>query len=207
MRNSLEFIKTTAIGGLLVILPLAIILFVAGQILFVIYSTSYAVIEFEHMPAFVKNNPLLVVAGAFGLVVGACFLTGLVVQTTLGQYLRRIFKDRVIDRIPVIRAVTRITERFAGVDGGDDEFVPVEVDVYGDGIAVIGLLVERLPDDRCAVFVPTSPVTTVGNVLIVSPDKMRLLDAGISDAISAVSQWGVDTTRMYAGAGRNPELN
>jgi hypothetical protein len=36
---------------------------------------------------------------------------------------------------------------------------------------------------------------------------MRLLDAGISDAISAVSQWGVDTARIYAGAERNAELN
>ncbi len=196
MKSTLKFIKTTAIGGLLVILPLVVILFVVGQVLFAIYSTSYAIVEFEHMPAFIKNNPLLVVAGAFGMIVGACFVTGLLVQTSLGQYLKRNFKEKVIDRIPVIRAVTKITERFAGVDG--DEFVPVEVSAFGDGIAVIGLLVEHLPDGRCAVFVPTSPVTTVGNVLIVPPDRLRHLDAGISDAISAISQWGVDTVRIYS---------
>ena len=78
-----------------------------------------------------------------------------------------------------------------------DEFAPVEIAAYGDDIAVIGFMVERLPDGRCAVFVPTSPVTTVGNVLIVAPEKVRYLDSGISDAITAVSQWGVEAARLY----------
>ena len=64
---------------------------------------------------------------------------------------------------------------------------------------VLGVLVEKLPDGRCAVFVPASPVTTVGNVLIVAPEKVRYLEAGISDAITAVSQWGVDSASLYAG--------
>jgi hypothetical protein len=121
---------------------------------------------------------------------------------------RTLIRDKRGEPVPEqLRGAFVESPRREGVDGGNDDFVPVEVDDYGEGIAVIGLLVERLPDGRCAVFIPTSPVTTVGNVLIVSPDKMRLLDAGISDAISAVSQWGVDTTRIYAGAERHAELN
>ena len=203
MRRSLEFIKTTAIGGLLVIIPLAVILFVVGQILFLIYSTSLAVIESEHTPVFVQDKPILVVASAFGLLVGACFVTGLFVQTSLGQYFKRFFRENLLDRIPVIRAIARITERFAGVDG--DDFAPVEVDAWGDGVAVVGFMVERLADGRYAVFIPTSPVTTVGNVLIVAPEKVRFLDAGISDAITAVSQWGVETAKLYDSKARDSE--
>lgn len=197
MRRTVNFVKTTAIGGLVVILPLAVILFVTGEILLTLYSASLSIIESERTPGIVRDNPVLVIASGLGILLGACFVTGLVVQTRLGQYLRDWFKEKVVNRIPVIRAVTRITERFAGVEGED--FAPVEIDVHDDGIALLGFLVERLPDDRCAVFVPTSPVTTVGNVLIVAPDKLRYIDANISDAVTAISQWGVESTRLYGG--------
>ena len=103
--------------------------------------------------------------------------------------------QKVVNRIPVIRAVQQIAERFAGIDGED--FAPVEIEVHGEGIAILGVLVERLPDGRCAVFVPASPVTTVGNVLVVAEEKVRFLDASISDAMAAVSQWGLESNRLY----------
>ena len=197
VKRTVNFVKTTAIGGLLVILPAAIILFVAGEILFTLYTASLGILESEHTPELVQENPFLVIATGTGLVVGLCFMTGLVVRTRLGEYLKRAFNEKIIGRIPVIRAIQRISERFAGIEG--EEFTPVEVEAHGEGVAILGILVEKLPDGRCAVFVPASPVTTVGNVLIVAPNKIRYLDATIGDAIAAVSQWGVDAARLYAG--------
>lgn len=195
VKRALNFVKTTAIGGLLVILPLAVILFVAGEVLFTLYSASLGLIESERTPGFVRDNPVLVIVSGAGVLLGACFVTGLIVQTRLGRYMKEGFKEKIVNRIPVFRAVTRITERFAGIDGED--FAPVEVDIHADGIAVLGFLVERLPDGRAAVFVPASPVTTVGNVLIVAPRKLRYIEANISDAVTAVSQWGVEARRLY----------
>lgn len=197
LKRTVNFVKTTAIGGLLVILPVAIIVFVTGELLFTLYSASLSILGSEHTPELVQEHPLLVIASGLGTLVGICFMTGLFVQTQLGKYLKQWFKEKVVNRIPVIRAIQRIGERFAGIEGED--FAPVEVEAHGEGVGILGVLVEKLPDGRCAVFVPASPVTTVGNVLIVAPEKVRYLEAGISDAIAAISQWGVDSARLYAG--------
>ena len=197
VKRTANFVKTTAFGGLLVILPVMIILYVLGEVLLTLYTFSLGILESEHTPDLVQEHPVIVIAAGIGTILGLCFFTGLAVKTRLGNYLKRSFNEKVINRIPVIRAVQRITERFAGVEGED--FAPVEVEAHGEGVGLLGILVERLPDGRCAVFVPTSPVTTVGNVLIVAPEKMRFLDASIGDTMGAVSQWGVDAARLYAG--------
>ncbi len=202
VKRTVNFVKTTAIGGLLVLLPLAIILYVVGELLFTLYTVSLGIIEAEPTPQFVKENPFLVIAAGVGALIGFCFLTGLVVKTRLGNYLKHSFKEKVVNRIPVIRAVQRIAERFAGIEGED--FAPVEVEVQEEGIAILGVLVERLPDGRCAVFVPASHVTTVGNVLIVAAEKVRFLDASISDAMAAVSQWGMESERLYGEKAAGP---
>jgi uncharacterized membrane protein len=197
LKRTASFVKTTAIGGLLVILPIVVIVYVLGEVLFTLYTISLAIIESEHTPDIVQEHPLVVIITGLGIVLSLCFTTGLIVKTRLGDYLKRSFNKNVVDRIPIIRAIQRVTERFAGIDG--EEFAPVEVEAHGEGVALLGILVERLPDGRCAVFVPTSPITTVGNVLIVPPEKMRFLDASIGDTMGAVSQWGVDAARLYAG--------
>ena len=203
VKRTANFVKTTAIGGLLVILPVLIIMYVLGEVLFTLYSVSLAILESEHTPDLVQEHPVIVIAAGLGSLLGLCFVTGLAVKTRAGDYLKRAFNRNIIDRIPVIRAVQRISERFAGIEGED--FAPVEVEAYREGVALLGVLVERLPDGRCAVFVPTSPVTTVGNVLIVNSEKVCVLDATIGDTLGAVSQWGVDSERLYGGEAKESE--
>ena len=199
VRRSLEFLRTTAIGGLLVIVPVAVVLFVLGQLLFGLYGLWLELIGSEHLPGVVAERPVFVMLLAAGSLVGLCFATGLFVRTRVGSALRDWFGRRVASRIPMYRAITAMTERFAGVDGED--FVPVEVDVYASGSFAIGFLVEKLPGQRAAVFIPSAPVATVGNVLIVPEDRIRRLNASVSDTISAITQWGVDAELLYKHRG------
>jgi uncharacterized membrane protein len=92
-------------------------------------------------------------------------------------------------------AISSLTKRFAGLEG--NKFAPVEVDLHGSTARVIGFLIELLPDDRCAVFIPSAPVATVGNIYVVSQQAITKLDASVTDTLTAISQWGVDTVDLY----------
>ena len=194
-KRTFRFLKTTAIGGLLVIVPVAVVLFVLGQLLFALYSAGIALLETGLIRGIEAEDALLVLALAIASLVGLCFFTGLVVQTRIGAALRAWFGRNVASRIPMYKAITSLTERFAGVDG--DDFVPVEVDLYESATRTLGFLVEKLPDGRCTVFLPSAPVATIGNIVIVPETALTRIDATVSQAISTVTQWGVESRLLY----------
>jgi uncharacterized membrane protein len=188
----LNFIKTTAIGGLLVIVPLAIILFVLGQVLFALYGLSETIVSELGIEV---SDALTILGIAVLILIGLCFLTGLLVKTRFGIAFKRWFNRTIGKRIPMYKAISSLTKRFAGLDG--NKFAPVEVDLYGSGSKAVGFLIEALPDKRCAVFIPSAPVATVGNIYVVAEDKVTRLNASVADTLTAITQWGVETKSLY----------
>ncbi len=194
MSRFINFLKTTALGGLLVIVPIAIVLFVLGQLMLAILSLTNEALAWLGVGI---NDALLMSAIALLALVGLCFVTGLVIRTRAGDALKHWFARNVASRIPMYGAISNLTRRLAGIDG--EEFSPVEVDLYDSDTRAVGFLVESLPDGRCTVFVPTAPVATVGNLFLVAKEKVRRIDASVADTVSVVTQWGVDAALLYGG--------
>lgn len=192
MKRPISFIKTTALGGLLVIVPIAIIVFVLGQLLLTLFTLASGVTAYLDIGI---DDALVIFAIALLSLVGLCFATGLFVRTRLGDAAKRWFGRNVASRIPMYHALANLTRRFAGVDG--PQFAPVEVDLYGSGAHSMGFLVEELPESRSAVFVPTAPVATVGNLYIVPNDRIRRIEASMADTVSVITQWGVDSGNLF----------
>lgn len=197
MTRFLGFVKTTAIGGLLVIIPVSIILFVLVQLFWGLYDVASSMLgsPLAKRLDIQANDAVLIFAVAAIALIGLCFLTGLLVRTRLGIALGNWFARAVAPRIPMYRALSNLTKRFIGVEG--HEFAPVEVDLFGSSARTLGFLVETLPDGRCAVFVPTAPIATVGNVYLLQMDSVTFVDASVTDAAAVITQWGVDSAELY----------
>lgn len=194
MRRIIDFTKTTAIGGLLVIVPIAVVVFVLGKLLLALFTVARDVTAYLDIGI---DDVLVIFAIALLALVGLCFLTGLLVRTRIGNAIKRWFRRTIARRIPMYNAIANLTKRFAGVEG--TQFAPVEVDLYGSGAHALGFLVEHLPGNRCTVFVPTAPVATVGNLFIVSGDRVRRIEASMADTVSVITQWGVDARTLFGG--------
>ncbi len=192
MNRFINFVKTTAIGGLLVIVPIAIVLSVLAQIFYSLFALAQKLVADIGLAV---NDAILIVAIALVSLVALCFFTGLFVRTRFGESSRNWLKLNVARRIPMYNAIASLTNRFAGLDG--DKFSPVEVDLFNSDARAIGFLIEELPDNRCAVFIPSAPVATVGKIYVVHSSKLLQLNASVADTITAVSQWGVDTNALY----------
>jgi uncharacterized membrane protein len=197
MQRVFAFIKTTAIGGLLVIVPVAIVLFVLAQLFLGLYGAAEAVAAFPPVAGLGLDlsDAVFLTIIALAALVGLCFATGLVFSTRAGEALKRWLSQNVARRIPMYRALSNLTRRVVGIDGA--QFSPVEIDLYGSPARALGFLVEELSDGRCVVFVPTAPVATIGNVHIVPRTSMTPLAASVTDTASVITQWGVDAHELY----------
>ena len=197
MSRVLGFIKTTAMGGLLIMVPVAIVLFVLTQVFYGLYGVARSIVELPAIEALGLglSEAALLAAITIAALIALCFVLGLVFSTRVGRAVKRWMSANIARRIPMYGALSNLTKRVAGVDG--NQFTPVEVDLYGSESRALGFLVEELPDGRCAVFVPTAPVGTVGNIHILPAAALTILGASVTDTASVITQWGVDAHLLY----------
>jgi hypothetical protein len=81
-----------------------------------------------------------------------------------------------------------------GFPGLNDDARPEPVLVETDEGWAIALLVERLPNGFCTVFLPEAPTPTSGSVRIVEASRVRPLDAPMLSLLACL-------TRSGSGAG------
>ena len=193
MKKILEFVKSVVAGGFFVVLPLLVIILVFGELFELLVQLTEPVSKTLPFDVFTNTTlaTLIVVIEA----VLICFMAGFVVRTRWGGGMLRLAERKILDNIPIYTMIKNLTHRFAGHEG--TQFIPVEVDLYGSESRMLGVIVEELPDDRLAVFIPTVPVTTVGQLHLLPRDRVTVLDTALSNFMNSVSQWGVGTSKLY----------
>jgi uncharacterized membrane protein len=194
MRHLLEFLKTTVIGGFLVLLPVVAVLVLIGIAL-------HSVIGI--IAPMAANLPIKTIGGyaaatllAVLLILGFCFLAGLLVQLRLGQLVQSWLESHLLRRLPGYTMVKNLTRQVAGQEG--TEFAPALIDLYGSEARVIGLIMEELDDGRMTVFVPLSPTSTLGQVYILPAAKVTKLKARFLDVANTLTQWGAEAEKVLA---------
>ena len=94
MGKVMEFSKTTLIGGLLVILPVALIA------LLLIKAVTVVLEVLKPITSLLPNEVLLPRVIALLIVIGFCFLTGLILKTSIGQLIYQAGERRILERLP-----------------------------------------------------------------------------------------------------------
>jgi uncharacterized membrane protein len=193
MKRLIEFIKTTAIGGLIVIVPITFLILVFTQVLNIVAGLTNTIAGFLPFDPPVNAAAILAVA-IFGVVL-ICFLTGLILQTGPGNALRNWLSRNIAERLPMYGMLRNLTQRFVGMEG--TQFALAEINLYGSEARLLGFIVETLPDDRYAVFVPQAPIATIGHIYVLPKSNVHQLNASMADAVNAITQWGVGTDKLY----------
>jgi len=201
MKGLIDFIKTTVIGGVVVIVPLTVFVIVLGVLLdSLIGLTSKVAEQFPDSPL---SSTVMVVLVAVLAIVLLCFFTGLLLSTRPGKALTAFLERHIAQRIPLYGVLKNLTAQFVGMRG--TQFQPVEADLYGASTWVLGFIVEDLPDGRLAIFVPSIPMVTVGQVFYIPKDRVRILDAPAMEVVNAITQWGVGSKVVFEKHGKQSD--
>ncbi len=193
MKGTLDFVKTTAVGGFFVVLPVALVLFLFGK----------AVAALVMFVAPLLGDLTLRQIGGVGvgtllavlLVFLLCFATGLLVRTHLGRLSGNWLELRLLGRLPGYRMLKNLTRRFSGEEG--TEFAPALVDLYGGESRALALIVEELDNGMLTVFLPLAPTPTLGQLHLVRPEKVTRLQAPMGAVLNSIMQWGVDSKKLF----------
>lgn len=194
MNNFIGFVKTTVIGGLVVIVPLAIIAFVVGDTVHTLIEvTKPLTTDFPFGP-FV--NAILAVLVAVLVIVAICFVAGFMLSTFWGRTAKNWLEKTVLERVPMYSTLRGLTQRFAGME--DADYPVVEADLYGSESRVLGVLVDELADGRKVIYVPSSPMVTLGQLYILSASRVTETELSMAETIGCLSQMGLESRKLYA---------
>ena len=189
MKQTLEFVKTTVVGGLVVILPMAAALLIAVKMLAALEGAVDPVAQTLPFGTHVARGLALL------LILGGCFVTGLLIRTRVGRSANVWLEKIVLERLPAYSLLRNIGRQFAG-EGDDSQMAPALVEI--EDALVPAFIVEELDDGRCTVFVPAIPTPTVGAVYILTPERVHRIDVPITQMVQAVTRWGAGTKEMVA---------
>lgn len=189
MKPILGFIKTTLLGGLLVVLPVWLVALLMLKAIKTLAALIQPVVH--ELPEWVRH-PWLIAAVILLLL---CFFIGLAARTGPGKWMMRAVESSVLERVPGYTMIRSFTQRLAGSDAAEG-FAPVLVEL--EDALVPAFLVERHADSRCTVFVPSSPTPAVGAIYILASGRVHELDVTLMKAIGCVSKWGTGSAALLA---------
>jgi uncharacterized membrane protein len=181
-NNFKNFLATTFLGGLVVILPLAIFAILANWILSLIGGILDPIVSL--FPE--KWNQTLLRLSAFAVIVIICFLIGLLVKTQFGSTMFNWVEENWMAKLPFYSTIKETTQQLIGKDKTPFAKV-VLVDPYGSGVKMIGFVTDEDPSTkRYTIFVPTAPNPTNGFVFILKEDVIEFLDVRSEEAMRSI---------------------
>jgi uncharacterized membrane protein len=189
MKYAREFITSTVVGGLLIVVPvyLAILLLLQGMKSVAGLVRPFAALVPDWIPAERLLSLLLVLA--------LCFLVGVAVRTRSGRAIRERLERVFFERLPGYSLVRSLTQRLAG-DGEEHAWKPVLAEI--EDALVPAFIIEELDDGRFTVFVPSVPTPLAGAVYILRRERVHILEIPFTQAISSISRWGSGSKDLVA---------
>lgn len=189
MKQTLEFVKTTIVGGLVVILPLAAAMLISIKMLAAVQGAVDPVAT--ALPYGVIVGRLVAVV----IILAGCFVTGLVVRTRVGRRANVWLEQRVLERLPAYGLLRNLGKQVAG-EGDGANMAPALAEI--EDALVPAFVVEEHADGRLTVFVPAIPTPTVGAVYILPPERVHRIDVPLTTLVQCVTRWGAGSQELVA---------
>ena len=190
-----EFLKTTTVGGILFLLPVALVLAVLNHALQLAEKVVRPVshdLNLDHSIAGIGIVTVLTVL----LLVTVSFAAGVVARTRHGTRIKGWVESSFLGNLPQYQILKSMGEGLAQIDGADD-LKPVLISF--DGGWRIGYLMETLANDWVTVFVPKAPTLTSGDLFYLPADRIKPLNISLMKARSIVSHIGLGSGEVLRG--------
>src|SRR5262245_2206810 len=188
MKALVEFLKTTLIGGLLIVVPVYLTVLLLTKALKGMIALLGPIVAL--LPERVHHFGQLL---AIALVVLVCFVLGLIARTVLGRRVIETFERRVLERVPGFAMLRSVARRVSG-NAEDAQFQPVLVEI--EEALTPAFIVEEIDADRFVVLVPSVPTPAAGSLYILPRQRVHWVDAPVTEAIAVITRWGSGTGKL-----------
>jgi uncharacterized membrane protein len=192
------FLKATIIGGVLFLLPLAIVLMILGYALGLAAKLAKPISDQLDLQQLgdLAGIGIVTILSALLLVLVA-FAAGMAARTYLGERITRWFEGSLLGRLPQYQMLKSMAEGLAQLESAEG-IKPALISIEGGW--QIGYLLEPLENGWLSVFLPQAPTPMSGNVMYFPADRVRPLDITMVEAMSIIKRIGVGSGAALRGA-------
>lgn len=189
MKYLREFVASTLVGGLLIVLPvyLAVVLLLKTLKALVNLLEPIRALLPDWLPAGTLLSALVVLAVSFAV--------GAAVRTRAGRSIRDRAELTLTGKLPGYAVLRSLTRRMAG-QGAEQAWQPALAEI--EEALVPAFIVEELDDGRRTVFVPSIPTPFAGAVYILGQERVHIVDVPLTQAIKSVTRWGAGSKELVA---------
>jgi len=195
MKRASSFLKSTLIGGILVILPSAIFLFIltwlSGLVRKVINPLTTVLMTKSPLQGIVAD--LLVIV----LLIMACFFVGVVVRTKLGKWLYALLEANILLKAPGYSLIKETVSQFLGNKKSPFSSVAL-AQIFGNETLVSAFVTDEHEDGSYTIFVPTGPNPTSGNIYHLPRKYVHPIDVTAEDAMRSIISCGAGSSKLIA---------
>ena len=191
-KSGIRFISSTVIGGVLFLIPVVVLVVVITK------AIDFMMVVAEPMADWLPVDTIGGVALA-NIIAGValvlvCFLAGLLARHALASAFVSKLESKVLVNVPGYLMIKSL------VNGFDESKVaglkPVALQ-FGTAERV-GYEIEKLPDGRSMVFIPSPPNPFSGITQVLPPDQVTYLDVSLKEIMEVTENFGHGVHKILA---------
>ena len=195
MKNILNFLKTTILGGLFVLLPIILIYLALAETLDILVLLASPIADLFFPGHFEEAKfPVLT---ALVLLVLISFVLGLIMLSDIGRRFGSWIERIILGKVPGYNAIKSLTKGFASSQE-NSSFKPALLK-SADGEKEFVYIVEEHDDGNLTIMVPWSPTPFAGSIKIEPKDRVEPLSVNMAKLTEVLSQWGIGAKNLLAG--------
>ena len=188
-----SFVLTALLGGVIVILPVAILASVFGWV----FSFTTGLIQ-PLTNLVVANSDLreiIAVGIVLGIILAVCFFIGLFVRTRFGKFIFNVIERHLLKIAPGYNLIKETVLQILGSKKSPYSSVAL-VQIYGNDTLMTAFVTDEHSDGSFSVFVPTGPNPTSGLIYHLKGECVHLIDVPIEDAMRSIISCGAGSARL-----------
>ena len=200
LKKLQNFLITTFIGGVVVILPITLFIILLRLIIGFINRLIEPLSNLIEMEE--QTNEIVVDLISLAIIIGFCFIIGLFVRTRIGRGIIQTIENELLLRLPLYGTIKETIQQFTGAKKTPFSQV-VLVDPFNTGTMMTGFVTDELEGiDYVTVFVPTAPNPTNGFVFHIHRKNIQFVKMPTEEAMRTIIGMGVGSTKFFEKKGK-----
>jgi len=189
-----QFLKTSLLGGFVVILPITIL---AALVVWVFNLVTRLISPLTHLlTKDLEVNEFIAETLAIVVIIAACFFVGVLVRTRLGGLTFKVLETRILKLAPGYSIIKDTVLHLFG-DGKNSPFSSVAMaQIFCNSTLVTCFVTDSHDDGSYTVFVPTGPNPTSGLIYHLEGRFVHLVDVPVQDAMRSVISCGAGSGKL-----------
>jgi len=193
MNKMKSFVMTSLLGGVMVVLPVAILVIVFGWIFNLVTNIIQPFTDLLVAKSDLKEiiADVLVLA----IILTACFAVGVIVKTKFGKFIYSAVEHRLLKAAPGYSLIKETVLQILGNKKTPFSSVAL-VRIFGNDTLVTAFVTDEHPDGSFSVFVPTGPNPTSGNIYHLKGEYVHPVDIPVEEAMRSIISCGAGSAQL-----------